>query len=194
MIKFIVFLSLLFAGCAVKYQSVVAVKENRLYPIALSKRESKKINNLYLMLLSLGKTDKKEALKLAKIAVLYPIYLAKKYKLTYPPNFHNFLVNINLRKKGLCYQWVEDMSKFICLNRWKSFSFHWGVANRGKLNEHNVVVVTLKNAPFEKGILLDPWRYSGKLYFNYVKNEKKYRFVEWKSKSDILMPLYGCIP
>ncbi len=26
-----------------------------------------------------------------------------------PPSFHNFLVNLGIRKRGLCFQWAEDL-------------------------------------------------------------------------------------
>ncbi len=193
--KLSLFLIILLSGCSVKYKTVVKIENKEIKPIKITKKEQKKIKKLYLMLLNLDKTvDKKEAYSLSKIAILYPIHLAKKYCLVYPPNFHNFLVNINLRKKGLCYQWVEDMMNFIRCKKFKTLVFHWGVANRGKLNEHNVIVVTAKNKPFKSGIILDAWRNSGNLYFNYLKEEKKYKFMEWKQKSKIISSSYGCIP
>ncbi|NPA82490.1 MAG: hypothetical protein GXO31_07750 [Epsilonproteobacteria bacterium] len=185
---------LLFSGCAVKYETAVNIKNGKIYPTRISDKERKKIDKLYSMLISLDpKIDRYEAKELAKTAVLYPIYLSKKYDLVYPPNFHNFLVNINLRQKGLCYQWVEDLMKEIGCKNFKSFSFHWGVANRGKLNEHNVIVVTAKNASYESGIVFDAWRNSGDLYFNYLKNEKKYKFKEWKEKSKIISSCFSFI-
>ncbi len=187
----IFFMLLVFQGCAVKQNAVVIVDENKVVYKSLSAKEKKSIKKLYNMLIDLAPfIDKKEADKLAHIAVLYPIYLSKKYKLIYPPLFHNFLVNIHLKDRGLCYQWVEDMLDYIQCSDFKSFDFYWGVANRGKIDEHNVVVVTAKGKPFESGIILDAWRDSGTLFFAKVKDDKKYRFKEWRSKSRI----YGCIP
>jgi hypothetical protein len=44
-----------------------------------------------------------------------------------------------------------------------SVELHWGMANAGKLLEHNTVVVTGRGQPFAEGIVLDPWRRSGAL-------------------------------
>jgi len=194
-IFFLLLFSLFFvSGCSVKYKTVVKMQKGDIESVKLSKEDRKKLKNLKRDLISLSsETNKAEAQKLAYIAVTYPVYLAKKYSLVYPPQFHNFLVNIRLRDKGLCYQWVEDMMRYIKCKKFKTFDFHWAVANRGKLNEHNVIVVTAKNRPFESGILLDAWRNSGRIFWTKVVKDKDYSFKEWKSKSRWLSS-YGCIP
>jgi hypothetical protein len=63
----------------------------------------------------------------------------------------------------------------------KTYEFHWGVAYRGSdLREHNTVVITANGYGFEQGIVLDPWRNSGELYWVGVKEDK----YPWK-----LLPL-----
>jgi len=182
---------LFFNGCAVKQRAFVTLNGKELKYKNLSKNEKEKIKNLYKTFLSLSPyVDKAEAEKLSFLFVLYPIYLSRKYSLSYPPLFHNFLVNLHIKDRGLCYQWVEDILSYINCSEYKSFDFHWGVANRGKINEHNVIVVTAKGDTFENGIVLDPWRNSGDLFFTKVNKDKSYEFVEWKDKSK----LYGCIP
>ena len=182
------------SGCAVKYKTVVKIEKGDIEYVKLSKEDKDKIEQLREDLISLSSSiDKKEAQKLSYIAVTYPLYLAKKYSLVYPPQFHNFLVNVKIRNRGLCYQWVEDMMNYIRKKRFKTFDFHWAVANRGKLNEHNVIVVTAKNQPFYKGILLDGWRNSGKIFWTPVTKDKEYHFNEWKAKSR-LFSSYGSIP
>jgi hypothetical protein len=48
----------------------------------------------------------------------------------------------------------------------KSLRLYWGVAHRGsELREHNCVVVSAKEQGFFKGIVLDPWRNSGNLFW-----------------------------
>jgi hypothetical protein len=47
-----------------------------------------------------------------------------------------------------------------------TYELHWGVAYKGsELREHNSVVITALNQPFEKGLVLDPWRNSGDLHW-----------------------------
>jgi len=123
----------------------------------------------------------KESSELAVLAITYPRVLAKEYNLVKPPSYHNFLVNQGLRKRGLCYHWVEDIYKEIKSRHFKSFDFKWGRANADRLNEHNVLVVVAKGSnDFKNGIILDAWRNSGELVFHKVKDDKEYDFKEWK--------------
>jgi hypothetical protein len=63
----------------------------------------------------------------------------------------------------------------------KNFQLHWGVAHRGsELREHNSVVVTARGQKFEEGIVLDPWRNSGELYWARVKNDR----YPWKERNE----------
>ncbi len=169
-IKYLIFniLILVFFGCS-------SIKYNTLY----SNNDYHKIEKLKRELISIG-GNKEEAEELATLAIIKSKELANSYNLVSPPIYHNFLVNSGQRKKGLCYHFVEDLYKEIKSRNFKSFKFKWGRANANKLNEHNVIVVLSKNTPWGNGIILDAWRNSGKLYFNKVKSDKKYHFIEWK--------------
>jgi hypothetical protein len=140
-------------------------------PEALAHRE--KIVSLRNDLAALnGHTNSAEAGQLAETAISYSYYLAEEYHLVRPPILHNLLVRIGLRDRGLCYQWTEDLMQRLYVLELKNFQLHWGVAYRGsELREHNTVVVTAKGQPFEEGIVLDPWRNSGELYWARVKND-----------------------
>src|SRR6266702_4652599 len=54
-----------------------------------------------------------------------------------PPSFHNFLVNLGIRKRGLCFQWAEDLL---------------------------VQLDALKLRTL--GIILDCWRHSGDMFWS----------------------------
>jgi len=48
-------------------------------------------------------------------------------------------------------------------------------ANTGEYwTEHNALVIVNKQGHIEDGIVIDPWRDSGRLYFSKVKSDKKY--------------------
>ena len=127
--------------------------------------------------------NKKEAKDLAKKAISHSRALAKEYNLVKPPLFQNFLVNTGLRKKGLCWQFAFDMLSFMKKQNYKSFDYYIGGANIGDYwSEHNVLVVTCRGCSFKDGILLDPWRNSGDLYFNKLKDDKKY---SWKQRGGL---------
>jgi hypothetical protein len=54
----------------------------------------------------------------------------------------------------------------------KTYQLHWGVAYKGSdLREHNSVVITVLKQPFEEGLVLDPWRNSGNLYWAAVSRD-----------------------
>ncbi len=113
--------------------------------------------------------DKTEAQILAATAVRESAVLAEEYQLLRPAVAHNLLVVFGIKDRGLCYHWTEDLMKRLQALDLKSFQLHWGVAYRGsELREHNCVVITARGQRFFKGIVLDPWRNSGNLYWAQV--------------------------
>jgi hypothetical protein len=59
----------------------------------------------------------------------------------------------------------------------KTIELHWAESFLNTASEHNVVVVTAKGQPFHTGILLDNWRYSARLAWGFVAQDREY---EWK--------------
>lgn len=144
----------------------------------LPKIDGDQVSKLNMMLDSIH-VKRSEAKDLARKAIKHSEKLAHDYKLVKPPLFQNFLVNVGLRKKGLCWQFAYDMLAFVKKQHYKSFDYYIGGANIGSYwDEHNVLVVTCKGCSFDKGVLLDPWRDSGKLFFCKVKNDKKYKWSQ----------------
>lgn len=122
------------------------------------------INSLRLALVSLHSgIQAEEAGRIATVAYDHPRELAREYRLVRPPLFHNLLINLRLKNRGLCYQWAEDMVTKLQTLKLDSLELHWGTAGAGKFFEHNTVVVTGRGQPFAEGIVLDPWRRSGEL-------------------------------
>ena len=142
-----------------------------------------KVSKLTHLLKSLNSTiPKKEAEYLSRDIFQQTKKLTKAFKLTSPPWFHNVLVNIGLRDKGLCYHWSDALYSYFMKKSYLHFSFHLGGANIGEyFFEHNVLVVTGKGGKFEEGIVIDPWRDSGKLYFSKIKDDTKYT---WKHREN----------
>jgi len=138
------------------------------------------ITSLATLLYSLDTTGEyREAKQLSKDIFLQTEQLAHAFKLTSPPQYHNFLVTIGLREKGLCYHWSDALYSYLSRQKYNTFIFHLVGANIGNYwTEHNAVVVTVKGMNIDEGILLDPWRNSGKLYFSRVKDDKKYHWID----------------
>ena len=113
-----------------------------------------------------------EARKLAETALQTSAFLAEEYELIRPAVVHNLFVQAGWRDRGLCYHWTEDLMSHLAALQLKSYQLRWGVAHRGSdLREHNTVVVTANGQSFEQGLVLDPWRDSGKLYWVVVKDD-----------------------
>ena len=107
--------------------------------------------------------------------------LTKEFELTSPPLFHNFLVNTGLREKGLCYQWSDALYAYLSARDYPSFEFHLFGANIGEyFSEHNALVVVAKDHAAQEGIIIDPWRNSGELYFSKVEDDREY---QWKHRA-----------
>lgn len=118
-----------------------------------------------------------EARQVADSAYLAAAQLRRDYEVIGPPLFHNFLVNAGIRKRGLCFQWAEDLLARLDALKLTSLQLHWGEARAGTWREHNCVVVTAKGQPFRSGIVLDCWRHAGRLYWGALARDH-YPWVE----------------
>ena len=113
-----------------------------------------------------------EAHLAARCAIEYSQQLAAEYRVVRPALFHNFLVNTRFKKRGLCFQWTEDLLAQLQSLHLSTLELHWGIARAGTPREHNTVVVTACGEPFERGMVLDPWRRSGRLTWARVKGDQ----------------------
>jgi len=159
--------SFLFAGCAVTTPFVLETK----------------VAQLSILLQSLDRDiPPEEAKQLSKDIFYKTGQLTQEFELTSPPQYHNFLVNVGLRDKGLCYHWSDALYLYLSQKKYASFEFHLMGANIGEyLFEHNVLVVVAKGGRVEEGIIIDPWRDSGNLYFSKVSKDRKY---QWKHRAN----------
>ena len=145
-----------------------------------------KVTELSLILQSLDSSiPKSEAMQLSKDIFHKTRQLTEEFELTSPPVFHNFLVTVGVREKGLCYHWSDALYIYLSGKSYDSFEFHLVGANIGEyFYEHNALVVVAKGGKVEEGIIIDPWRDSGELYFSEVKDDSEYR---WRHR-----PKRGC--
>jgi hypothetical protein len=118
-----------------------------------------------------------EAAIAADAACSYSLQLAKEYRVVRPAIFHNVLVNLGLRQRGLCFQWADDLSAKLASLHLQTLLVRRGAARLDTRREHSSVVLTALGQPFEDGIVLDAWRHSGHLYWGAVKTDK-YPWIE----------------
>jgi hypothetical protein len=113
----------------------------------------------------------------------YEIYeetkkLRKKFDPVSEPHVNNFLINVGVKEEGLCYQWSDALYLHFKKRDYVHFTFHLLVADKGKyFSEHNVMVVVAKGKPVMDGVIIDPWRKPGELYFSKVKEDTQYNWI-----------------
>jgi len=151
-------LAYLLVGCAVT-------------PMQVSQSQKVKLS----FLLQTLSASPKESTTLSGDIFQKTMTLTKEFKLTSPALWHNTLVNLGLREKGLCYHWSDALYVHLVSQKYVGFDFHLVGANIGEYwLEHNALVVVKKGGKVEEGVVIDPWRDSGRLYFSKVKKDKKY--------------------
>ncbi|CAA6805487.1 MAG: Unknown protein [uncultured Sulfurovum sp.] len=163
------FIAFLFLACSVKQPKIEEVNQ--------------KTNVLEKVIAQLSaKISQKEAKILAKSSIDYSLKLAKKYEVISYPWVQNFLVNVGIKKRGLCYEWSEDLLTYLLKYPYRTISFHNIGANIGYLNEHNALAISAKGEGIERSIVLDAWRNSGNLYFGNIEEDRGYK---WEKRVDL---------
>lgn len=143
---------------------------------ALPRTDSARRDNsarLQQQLIALGqRVDDQEAASLAQVAVEQATNLAREYDATWPPWFHNTMVNSGFKDRGLCFHWANDLFLRLHALGLRSLDLHLAVARMDTSREHNAVVITVSGRPFESGLVLDAWRGSGALFSGPVSTDK----------------------
>lgn len=135
-----------------------------------------------LLITTIDTIDHVEARKIAVQSISFSEKLARRYDVTTPPLVHNFLVNIGIKDRGLCYQWSDDLYLHLKKFGFKTIQIRPVGANIGSYwREHNALVILPLDGNMNNGILLDPWRGSGDLYFIDIKSDPDYK---WKIRKD----------
>ena len=124
--------------------------------------------------------DPEEARRVANIAYTTGRDLKKEWKMAWPPGLQNFYVNTGQRKGGLCFQFAERLLWRLAAQKWETLEFHWAESFERTASEHNVIVVTAKGQDFYQGIILDNWRYGGRLVWGRVVDDPHYQWHENK--------------
>lgn len=146
--------------------------------------EQQNKKQLYKLIMKTHRSiSSKEAKIISSEAITYSRKLSKHYGTTTTPLFHNFLVNVGIKERGLCHHWSDDL--YLYLRKFNFKTIHMksvGSYIGSYWQEHNALVVLPTNSnDIKKGILLDPWRDSGKLYFSPIAKDPEY---SWKIRED----------
>ncbi len=148
--------------------------------------EQQRIDELQQTILSLGEDiDRDEARRAATIAIEYPLELAREYEITDSPLMHNMLVNLGIKPRGLCIDWTWDLITRLREERFRSLELHWGIANYGRvfLIEHSTAIISARGQTLRQGLVLDPWRNGGNLFWSKTDEDPGY---QWHPQAEIL--------
>ncbi|HEY6070288.1 MAG TPA: hypothetical protein VIU85_02860 [Chthoniobacterales bacterium] len=138
-------------------------------------QDAKSIAGLRDALIALSPTvDPKEAALMSETAHRRSRECAREYGVNTDPAFHNYLIHIGVKKKGICADYTHDIGATLREMRFKTLVLHWGAAWPKESDENNALVVTARNQPFLDGIVVDGWRRGGRLFWCKVKDDKEY--------------------
>ncbi len=131
-----------------------------------------------------GTVDMDEAARAAQIAFDHTRELAIQYQITDPPLIHNTKVNMGLRPRGLCWHWAEDMERRLNAEGFATLDMHRAIAvGRGIRIDHSTAIVSAKGDSYHQGVVLDPWREGGTLFFAPVSEDTRYF---WEAREVVL--------
>ena len=154
-------------------------------PEGLGQDKPAEIAGLTAEILKLGPgIDPVEARRAAEIGILYPGELAIAYEIEDPPLIHNFKVNRGIKPRGLCREWADDMEARLAVEEFRTLTLHRAIANADNplLIDHSTVVVSRAGDPWDEGVVFDPWRYGGTLFWAPVAEDTRY---PWRAREDV---------
>lgn len=153
-------------------------------PFASSDQIDTKVQELGDAIMGLGRVDQAEAARAARIAVTYPLILRERYGVNDPPLVHNTKVNLGRRPRGLCWHWAEDLEARLAQDSFQTLELHRAISNATTLLiDHSTVVISARGAEMEQGIVLDPWRNGGDLFWAKVPDDPRY---DWERRSVVM--------
>ncbi len=129
--------------------------------------------------------DLEEAGRAARISYDYSHQLAIAYEIEDAPIRHNAKVNRGEKPRGLCWHWAEDMEKRLVAEGFRTLTMHRAIANADSriFIDHSSAVISAAGAQMKDGIVLDPWRYGGELFWSPVATDKRY---PWEEREAVL--------
>lgn len=137
--------------------------------------------------------DPTEAREAATIAYTYSQQLARDWNVTDPAIIHNAKVINGFREYGLCNDWAEAMTKRLRQENFRTLDLHWATSPPTPFRIiHHSSLISAKGDSMYDGIILDPWRNSGALFWAPVREDTRYN---WRPRLEVREELLsGAIP
>jgi uncharacterized protein YfiM (DUF2279 family) len=170
----LLFLSTIAIGISAPWNTLVAAdKPQRATGLQVAARDVAEAQGLMNQIAALSpRVRAEEAAQLSACVYNTARQLRRDYQVVWPPLFNNVLVNSGIKKRGLCFQWAEDLLIRLDALKLRSLELHWGEAQAGTSHENNSIIITAMGQPFNRGILVDCWRHSGNVYWSRVVSDR----------------------
>ncbi len=75
----------------------------------------------------------------------------------------NWLVNMNWQKRGLCWQYQNDLYRELRRRKLRHFRLGATVRDRGELSEHSCLFIASREGKWPQAWVLDAWMWNGRL-------------------------------
>ncbi|WP_254445066.1 hypothetical protein [Ruegeria arenilitoris] len=123
--------------------------------------------------------DPEEAQRAARVTYAYTAQLAQEYQITDPPLIHNAKVNKGVRPRGLCWHWAEDIERRLKQENFRTLTLHRAIANADNpfRIDHSTAIISRRGDSMYDGVVLDPWRYGGVLFWSPLREDTRYDWV-----------------
>ncbi|WP_260065186.1 hypothetical protein [Ruegeria sp. B32] len=123
--------------------------------------------------------DPEEAQRAARVTYAYTAQLAQDYQITDSPLIHNAKVNKGLRPRGLCWHWAEDIERRLKQENFRTLTLHRAIANADNpfRIDHSTAIISRRGDSMYDGVVLDPWRYGGVLFWSPLREDTRYDWV-----------------
>lgn len=146
--------------------------------------DRREVTELSLAILELGEgIDPEEAERAARIAIGHARQLAQEYQVSDPPLIHNAKVHMGLRPRGLCYHWAEDMEARLLQENFRTLELHRAISPERLFRlEHSTAIISRKGDSLFDGVILDPWRAGGELFWAPVLADTDY---DWRPQDEV---------
>lgn len=129
--------------------------------------------------------DPEEAARAARLSYEWTHKLALDYQITDPPLVHNTKVNMGLKPRGLCWHWAEDMERRLKQENFVTLEMHRAIANADNpfRIDHSTAIISARGESMFDGIVLDPWREGGVLFWEHTREDTDYN---WRPRGMVL--------
>ena len=142
------------------------------------------VDELALEIRNLGPdVDPTEARRAAEISYSYSPQLKRDWNVTDSPIVHNAKVINGFRDYGLCNDWAQAMTRRLQQENFQTLDVHWATSPPTTFRIiHHSAAISARGDSLKDGVILDPWRQSGDLFWGEISEDDRYN---WRPRREV---------